>query len=354
MSARHFDRYEELLGEIYCLTFVRGVDETGALLRMGGLADTIRPRPLAHVWQEMRSYEAGYPTIAQALNAGPWTVVIEPSGVHGSGAQLLNAVSRGTEAVSVLRHDYADDHLAYSVDGELVTELVGAKPAIRRGTEPDRILPQLRAAGLDPEGPDDGDPLIHPHVGILRLVGQITGFLPDLTGGPLASAHLEPWFNATEPSAVHRLSHEELADALTAVPASLRRTIAVREVRRLTELLDVAHHRDVSEALDTAEREGSVAVPAGSALGHRVRDWLMNGRRAHHVLTDPTERHRMTEEERIQATRLWCLAGALRGALRSDSPAGAFEALRPLIVDVFDWADDASHRATLLRELHTH
>ncbi|MGI5232249.1 hypothetical protein [Actinoallomurus sp. CA-142502] len=110
----------------------------------------------------------------------------------------------------------------------------------------------------------------------------------------------------------------------------------------------------MSEALDTAEREGSVAVPAGSALGHRVRDWLMNGRRAHHVLTDPTERHRMTEEERIQATRLWCLAGALRGALRSDSPAGAFEALRPLIVDVFDWADDASHRAALLRELHAH
>ena len=120
----------------------------------------------------------------------------------------------------------------------------------------------MRAAGLDPEGDDDSDPLVHPHVAALRLVGQITGTLPDIPDGPLPSAHIEPWFNAVEPATVHhRPSQGVLADALDAAPASLRRTIAVREVRRLTELLDVAHFPDVAEALTAAERGGKIDVP---------------------------------------------------------------------------------------------
>jgi hypothetical protein len=140
MSAHFFDRHEDMLGEIYCLTFVRGVDETEALLRMGGLEDTISQRRLPDVREEMRSYDAGYPGIAQALSLGAWTVIIEPNGFQGSNVQLLNAVSRGTEAVSVLRHDYAEDHFAYSVEGTLLTEFAPRVAAVRRGTEPDRLV----------------------------------------------------------------------------------------------------------------------------------------------------------------------------------------------------------------------
>lgn len=193
------DRYEKTFGEIYCLTFVRGVDETEALLRMGGLADTMRPRSLADVGEEMWSHDAGYPRIAQALSVGSWTVIIEPSGFEGADVQLLNAVSRGTEAVSVLRHDYAEHNFAYSEEGTLVTELAGGS-VFRRGSEPDRFLPQMWAVGLDPEG-GYGASLVHRHVAALRLVDQITGFLPDIPDGPLPSAHIEPWFSAAEPSA---------------------------------------------------------------------------------------------------------------------------------------------------------
>jgi hypothetical protein len=42
---------------------------------------------------------------ASALSLGTWTVVFEPDGFNGS--HLTAEVSRGTEAVSVLRHDDA-------------------------------------------------------------------------------------------------------------------------------------------------------------------------------------------------------------------------------------------------------
>lgn len=350
MSARHFDRYEEMLGEIYCLTFVRDIDETEALLRMGGLKDTMRPRTTADAREETRSYDAGYPTIAQALSLGEWTVIIEPDGFHGSDVRLLNAMSRGTEAVSVLRHDYAEDHFAFSEEGKLRTAFTGGTAAYRWGTELDRFLPQMRAAGVDLKADDDRDPLMHPHVAALRLVGQIIGTLPDLPDGPLPSAHIEPWFTAAEPPAVYRPTQEEFADALDAAPTSLRRPIIVREVRRLAELLDVAHFPDVAEALSAAERGEKVDVPADSDLGHRVRGWLTDARRAGGSLNDPAAQHRMTEDERNRLMRLWALAGALRGALWWDSRGAAYEALRPITGDL-PWTDGASRRATIRREL---
>jgi hypothetical protein len=350
MSARHFDRYEEMLGEIYCLTFVRDIDETEALLRMGGLKDTMRPRTTADAREEMRSYDAGYPAIALALSLGEWTVIIEPDGFHGSDGELLKAVSRGTEALSVLRHDYAEDHFSFSEDGTVRTSFTGGSAAFRWGTELDRFLPQMRAAGVDLDADDDRDPLMHPHVAALRLVGQIIGTLPDLPDGPIPSAHIEPWFTAAEPPAVYRPRQEGLADALDAAPAALRRPIIVREVRRLAELLDVAHLPDVAEALSAAELGRKVDVPADSDLGCRIRGWLVDARRARDSRNDPAEQHRMTEDDRSRAMRLWGLTVALRGALWWDSRGAAYEALRPITTDL-PWADGASRCATILREL---
>ena len=47
----------------------------------------------------------GSAEVALALPLGTWTVLFEPYGFHGS--NLTPVLSRGTEAVSVLRHDYA-------------------------------------------------------------------------------------------------------------------------------------------------------------------------------------------------------------------------------------------------------
>jgi hypothetical protein len=354
MSAHLFDRYEALFGEIYCLTFVRGVGETEALRRMGGLKDTMRHRDLAGVREEMDSYDAGYPRIAQALGLGEWTVIIEPEGFLGSGVDLLNAVSQGTEAVSVLRHDYAEDRFVHGADGTVLTGFVPrSAAAVRWGAEPDRLLAQMVAAGMSLEE-DASSFLVHPHVAALRLVGQLVGPLPDLTDGPLLSAHIEPWFSAAEPSSAYRSELGELADALDAAPASLRRAIAVREVRRFTELLGVAYIPDVAEALAAAERGEDVRVPAGSVLGHHVRGWLVDANRAYRLPNDHRARHRMTDEERGRATQLGRLAGALRGALWSDSRPAAYEALKPLAWGDIDGEDGATRRAAILRELREH
>lgn len=355
MSADPFARYDDLLGEIYCLTFVRGVDEAEALLRMSGLEDTMRRRRMGDVLEEMRSYDAGFPDIAQAMSLGDWTVVIEPNGFQGAGGALLNAVSRGTEAMSVLRHDYAEDRFTYSADGTVRTEFIPYGAAFRWGSEPDRFLPQMLAAGLELEEDDDRAPSVDPHVAALRLVGEITGIRPGLPDGPLLSAHLEPWFSAIEPWPCDGPARDEFAGALDAAPAALRRTIAVREVRRLAEMLDVARFPDVAEALAAAERGEKVSVPTDSPLGRRVRGWRADANRAQYLLNAHfPEQRRMSEEDRNRATRLEWLAGALRGALSSDSREAAYEALRPLTVGTLDWADDGSRRAAILRELRGH
>lgn len=125
---------EPELGEIFCLTFIRGVDEREALRRMGGLLDTTATRiPAETVKQNDADY--GTTAVALVLSLGAWTVVFEPYGCHGN--SLTPVLSRGTEAVSVLRHDYANPGFSYAVDGELITYFDPTFPAYRDGADPD-------------------------------------------------------------------------------------------------------------------------------------------------------------------------------------------------------------------------
>ena len=180
-----------MLDEIYCLTFVRGVDEREALRRMGGLPDTVATRTLADVGG-LHNFDDGYPTVASALSLGTWTVVVEPNGFEGS--QLVAALSRGTEAVSVLRHDYASHGFGYAVAGELVTQFDPTVPDRRYGADPDRLLAAMAEVGFTLTEDGQFDDTI---TRCLRLAGRLTGVLPTLEAltGPLVSAHIEPWFS---------------------------------------------------------------------------------------------------------------------------------------------------------------
>src|SRR5262245_38757205 len=84
----------ETLGEIFCLTFIRGVDTAEALRRMGALPDTVAPRTWSD-YGNVHTFDNGYPEMAAALSLGEWTVVFEPDGFNGS--DLTATVSRGTE-----------------------------------------------------------------------------------------------------------------------------------------------------------------------------------------------------------------------------------------------------------------
>lgn len=287
------------LGEIFCLTFVKGVDTTEALRRMGGLFDTLAVRTLPEIGDQ-HGFDHGYPHVASVVELDGWTVLFEPGGFEAS--HVVAALSQGTEAVSVLRHDYASPSFGYAVDGTLVVGFNPTYPARRHGSDPDRLVPLMREAGFVTDE-DDDDRFDHTISRSLVLTERLTGVLPmfDVLTGPLPSAHVEPWFSAARKPAVTRPGHDGPVDA-------------VAEVQRLTELHGLAGTPGLTDALNSRP----VRISPESPLGQHVRAWLTESRRAGWSLNDHNG-HRMTEDQRRRAFDLGWLAAALGAALQADT-----------------------------------
>ena len=290
------------LGEIFCLTFVKGVDTTEALRRMGGLFDTVAVRALPEIGDQ-HTFDNGYPELASAVELDGWTVLLEPGGFEGS--HLVEALSQGTEAVSVLRHDYASPTFEHAVDGTLVVRFDPTFPAYRYGSDPDRLVPLMREVGFvtEDDEDDDGGQYDNAISRSLMLTERLTAVLPtfDMLTGPLASAHFEPWFSRSRKPLATRPGHEGPVDA-------------VAEVQRLADLHGLADTPGLADALASKP----VRITPESPLGQHVRAWLTESRRASWSLNDPGARHRMTDDERSRAHDLGWLAAALGAALQGD------------------------------------
>nr|WP_042185077.1 DUF6461 domain-containing protein [Kibdelosporangium sp. MJ126-NF4]CEL16500.1 hypothetical protein [Kibdelosporangium sp. MJ126-NF4]CTQ90452.1 hypothetical protein [Kibdelosporangium sp. MJ126-NF4] len=296
------------LGEIFCLTFVKEVDATEALRRMGGYPDTIDTRTLTEIG-DLHNFDDGFPDMASAVALGDWTVLFEPSGFTGSG--LITALSLGTEAVSVLRHDYASPRFGYAVDGELITEFDPTFPTNRHGADPDRLLPQMLDVGFtvteDEEGEFDDDMFDDDTARSLRLTERLTGALPtfEVLTGPLTSAQFEKWFSQARKPPAGRPHHTGPVNA-------------VDEVRRLTALHSLTDTPGLEDALAATK---PVQVTSDSPLGQHVRGWLAEAQRASWSLNGHA-RGRMTDTQRRRAHDLGWLAAALGAALQADPEPG--------------------------------
>ncbi|GAB2457895.1 DUF6461 domain-containing protein [Streptosporangium sandarakinum] len=176
----------EDLGEIYCVSFVRGLSPDEVLRRFGVDESTMEEGVTSEELDErsvesMRDDAAGY---IGAAKIGDWTLVIEPGGWKlAVDPDVYGPVSRGTEVVSVCRHDYASDSFAYIVDGEPVVWFDPMLPDARSGNDPDRFVKEMRDVGLDPEHDIDDDPRIDFPTGrSFALAGRITGlpFSPEM------------------------------------------------------------------------------------------------------------------------------------------------------------------------------
>jgi hypothetical protein len=282
------------LGEIFAIAFVRDVEPLDAMRRVGGFTDTLAERTPKDIG-ELHNYEDGYPDVVSALPLGEWTVLVQPTGFWLE--TLADALSRGTEAVAVLRHDYATSRFSYAVDGTVVTGFHLNYPQRRYGTEPDRLLPLLREAEFDPD--DDSGQYDHTVSRALRLAELITGVAPafDQVTAPLPSVHFDHWFSRTRPSRpenAHALAEEIVAE------------------------LRLGNTPGLAAALEAAGRGEPVVVTPESELGRHVREWSTSARQASWSLNDPWGRERMSEDERRRAYRLGHLVAALSGAFRSD------------------------------------
>ncbi|MEV4014390.1 DUF6461 domain-containing protein [Nonomuraea angiospora] len=162
---------DDELGDLWCLTFVRGVSEVEALLRLGADQESIRPL----TYDELID-DGLFPETVLAGRVGDWTVLIEESGWTCTETDKAQELSAGTVVVAVLRHDYGSDDFVYAVDGELVTYFNPKIPEWRHGSDPDRLNDLVREAGLDPEdGPGTGAKAPSSASGALLLAARLTG-----------------------------------------------------------------------------------------------------------------------------------------------------------------------------------
>ncbi|MEV4891339.1 DUF6461 domain-containing protein [Nonomuraea sp. NPDC055795] len=160
---------ESRLGDIYTISFVRGLDEHETLRRLGAADEDIRL-----IDEGDHTYPEG-PQIITVRRIGHWTVAIEDCGWRGTQQETLSALTRdGGEAVAVLRHDYAQHHVTYAVDGQLITDLNPGFPIDRQGADPDRLNRHLRELGIDPAADDSID---NPIPAALALASRITGIM---------------------------------------------------------------------------------------------------------------------------------------------------------------------------------
>ncbi|MGW6929500.1 DUF6461 domain-containing protein [Lentzea sp. NPDC054927] len=286
---------ERFLGEIFSLAFVRDVEPLEAMRRVGGLADTLAERTPDQI-AELHDFDHGYPEVVAALTLGEWTVLVQPNSFWLG--LLAEPLSRGTEAVSLSRHDYATSSFDHAVDGTNVGGFNLHYPPAYYGEDTGRLLDLMRQVGFDPvdDEDDDGEYDDEPHGRALRLAELITGVSPtfDQLVAPLPSMHFDPWFSRKSPSGS---PSEHTAEEIIAE-------------------LDLARTPGLVETLAAARRGKHVVVTPESELGQHVREWSTLQRRASWSLN--SARGRMSDQERARGHRFGWLVQELAFAFRSD------------------------------------
>ena len=312
------------LGGTFGLTYLKGTGPEEALRRLGGCPGTVRERSAAEL--------TGSPGVAVALGLGAWSAVIEPGGVLSGDHALVEAASRGTEAVSVVRHAGAAAHFGYAVDGTTRTAFDPGYPAPETtwGDDPALLRPLMDALGLRAPTDEYEQGWQDAEARAVVLAQRITGVrLPErpLDAARL-SAELEPWFVTPVPAAdLLRAGRRtpfagDLVAAAEAAGAGVQRTVAVAEVRRQATVLGLADTPGLAEALTAA---GPVA--ADSPLGRRIRSWLADSRGV--------------------APELGGFLGALRGVLDPDPRVAVLAALKPYTSGRPGLADEPARDAVL-------
>jgi hypothetical protein len=275
------------LREAFCITLVRGLDEGEVLRRFGGERSQPRPLTAGGAGELSGSFHAGYPQTILATRSVGWAVAVEDNGFEGWRPEVLRALSRGSQAVSVFDNGSEGD-FSYAADGRLLVQFELLFPRRRWGGQPDLLLPQMRAVGLDPDW--DQPPPGELDTAALALAERVTGVHlgPSILDGPLPVAEIAPLLD--DPPASFSLDGEdaELAAAIDqAAPGVLRRAAATA-ARQAVRLAQLDHDAVVVGALAAAEAGQARQVDDGSPLGWRIRTWAVEARIAERVRNDPS------------------------------------------------------------------
>lgn len=119
------DRSDDILSDIFCVSFFRGLTPTEVLRRFGRADATGEEmsfdelRDLAEEFVLAGQGVGGYVGVVQ-MNG--WSVAVELEG--GEAIVRHSTLSRDCEMLAVSRHDYAEDEIVYAAAGELITRIV--------------------------------------------------------------------------------------------------------------------------------------------------------------------------------------------------------------------------------------
>lgn len=171
-AAEYYDRMlaDAEWGEAFCLTFVRGLDESALISAFGGNPATVMsPADLAHALDGFRHGDE--PATLLAATVGDWRVGIEINGAQGCRPEVLRraAASGDGTALSVFRDVQGRSEFTYVTGDRTQVVIDQIRPERRSGSDP-QVLDAL-IAGL-PFG-HQGD--IIPEAAGLALAERLTG-----------------------------------------------------------------------------------------------------------------------------------------------------------------------------------
>ncbi|MFI6996617.1 DUF6461 domain-containing protein [Nocardia sp. NPDC050175] len=149
------------LGVIFSVGFFRNLDPSEVVRRFSNGDDSgqesdfeeLNDRMVEFLGKTVGADGGGHVGV---FRAGAWSVAIEPDGWSMTDHKTLGELSRDCEVLAITHHEYAEDSLAYAIDGTIVT---GYKPLdcphLRHGSEPDRLNGFMRELGMPLDMRDD-------------------------------------------------------------------------------------------------------------------------------------------------------------------------------------------------------
>ncbi|WP_134736011.1 DUF6461 domain-containing protein [Amycolatopsis sp. CFH S0740] len=170
------------LQDIFCVSFVRGLDPPEVVRRFGGVGGEqmtfgeLNNLVAEYVAQTQGGNGGGYVGV---VSSGEWSVAVEPWGWQGNLSEVVARLSKESEVVAVNRHDYAEAHFVHAVDGTVVAGFTPCLPSRTYGSESERLIQVMREAGLDPGGDERPS---NPIAAAFAVAAGVTGvvFTPEM------------------------------------------------------------------------------------------------------------------------------------------------------------------------------
>nr|BBH87393.1 hypothetical protein KTC_21440 [Thermosporothrix sp. COM3] len=141
-------RWLERNCEAFCVTFVRGLDETTLLRHIG--ADLSRARWLQENDQEAFEKLQQFGELVGVGRCGDWTFSFETYSYQGTEPSVLRAISKGSTAVTVFYNINARAHFCYAENGDIIADFDPLTPPEEQDLPP-RARVLFHRAGITSE-----------------------------------------------------------------------------------------------------------------------------------------------------------------------------------------------------------